>query len=102
MKNRYFCPKCGHAFKEGEYEYNYTTGKLDFVCPDCDFSGTEVIDNSKVESDLYDLLGSYDLDGIELTDEDVNNVFVQMEEYGDTYNDALKSVLEGISNCLAD
>jgi hypothetical protein len=102
MENRYFCPDCGHAFKEGEWEYNYNTGKLYFVCPDCDFSGTEVINNSKVENDLDCMLDLYDLEGIEITDEDVNNVFVQMEVYGDTYDEALRSVLEGIRDCLDD
>ena len=35
------CPKCGHVFKQGEYEYNYDTGNTDFVCPECDWEGNE-------------------------------------------------------------
>jgi hypothetical protein len=62
----------------------------------------EVINNSKVENDLNCMLDLYDLEGIEITDEDVNNVFVQMEVYGDTYDEALRSVLEGIRDCLDD
>lgn len=102
MENRYFCPNCGHAFEQGEWEYNYNTGELDFVCPDCNFSGTDVISNSTVEDELNGRLKSYDLEGIEITDEDVNDVFVQMEVYGDTYDEALRSVLEGIRDCLDD
>lgn len=37
----FICPKCGHVFKQGEYEYNYDTAKLDFVCPECDWEGNE-------------------------------------------------------------
>lgn len=37
----FICPKCGHVFKQGEYEYNYDTAKLDFVCPECDWQGNE-------------------------------------------------------------
>lgn len=37
----YTCPKCGHVFKQGEYNFNYDTAKLDFVCPECDWEGTE-------------------------------------------------------------
>lgn len=98
----YICPNCGHKFVQGEYEYNYDSGMLDFNCPDCDWSGNEndVISDTKVENDLYDMLSDYDLDGIEITDEDVNDVFIQIEEYGSTYDEALKCVLQGIHNCL--
>lgn len=37
----YICPNCGHVFKQGEYNYNYDTALLDFVCPDCDWEGNE-------------------------------------------------------------
>ena len=37
----YVCPNCGHVFKQGEYNYNYDTALLDFVCPDCDWEGNE-------------------------------------------------------------
>lgn len=37
----YICPKCGHVFKQGEYNFNYDTANLDFVCPECDWEGTE-------------------------------------------------------------
>ena len=39
--NQYICPKCGHVFEQGEWNYNYDTGHLDFECPECDWSGTE-------------------------------------------------------------
>ena len=38
---KYVCPNCGHVFEEGEYNYNYDTALLDFVCPDCDWEGNE-------------------------------------------------------------
>ena len=37
----YICPKCGHVFKQGEYDYNYDTAHLDFVCSECDWQGNE-------------------------------------------------------------
>lgn len=37
----YICPKCGHVFKQGEYDYNYDTAHLDFVCSECDWEGNE-------------------------------------------------------------
>jgi rubrerythrin len=38
----YTCPECGHVFKQGESDYNYTTGHTDFVCPECDWEGNEL------------------------------------------------------------
>ena len=35
------CPECGHEFAQGEYNYNYDTGMLDFECPDCGWEGNE-------------------------------------------------------------
>lgn len=40
-EDTYICPKCGHVFKQGEYDYNYDTAHLDFVCPECDWQGNE-------------------------------------------------------------
>ena len=40
-EDTYICPKCGHVFKQGEYNYNYDTGNTDFVCPECDWEGNE-------------------------------------------------------------
>lgn len=100
MENKYVCPNCGHIFEQGEYEYDYDLGKLVFYCPDCDHSGCDIIDNSKVENDLYDRLSERDLDCVEVTDEDVSNVFTQMEKFGDSYEDAIKSVVEGIEKCI--
>lgn len=37
----YICPKCGHVFKQGEYNYNYDTAHLEFECPECDWEGNE-------------------------------------------------------------
>lgn len=96
-----YCPKCGHKFNQGEYEYDYDSGMLNYDCPDCDWSGNEnaVINDTKVENDLYDKLDEYDLEGIEITDEDVLNVFKEIED-GEEYEDALKHVLQAISDCL--
>ena len=50
MKERFICPKCGHVFEQGEWNYNYDTALLDFSCPECDFEGTEkqVIDTDNL------------------------------------------------------
>lgn len=40
-EDTFICPKCGHVFKQGEYNYNYDTAKLDFVCPECDWEGND-------------------------------------------------------------
>lgn len=40
-EDTYICPKCGHVFKQGEYNYNYDTANTDFVCPECDWEGNE-------------------------------------------------------------
>ena len=37
----YICPQCGEVFEQGDWNYNYDTGKLDFECPYCDWCGTE-------------------------------------------------------------
>ena len=43
----YICPDCGHEFQQGEYDYNYDFGNLEFECPDCGWCGTD----SQVETD---------------------------------------------------
>lgn len=98
---RTFCPNCGHKFEQGEYDYVYESGLLDYNCPNCDWEGTEnaVINATKIENDLYDNVSDYDLDGIEITDEDINLVMNQLEE-GKDYNEAIDFVLNGIRNCL--
>ena len=40
-KSTYVCPKCGHVFVKGEWDYNYDTALLDFKCPECDWEGNE-------------------------------------------------------------
>lgn len=40
-EDTYICPKCGHVFKQGEYNYNYDTAHLEFECPECDWEGNE-------------------------------------------------------------
>lgn len=42
----------------------------------------------------------YDLDGVELTEEDVDAVERQIIKNGLTLNNAVETVLLGISNCL--
>ena len=37
----YVCPNCGEHFVQGDWNYNYDTGLLDFECPFCPWSGTE-------------------------------------------------------------
>lgn len=38
---KFFCPDCGREFKQGEYEYNYEYGTLEFECPLCGWIGTD-------------------------------------------------------------
>ncbi len=45
----YTCPNCGEPFEQGDWNYNYDTGKLDFECPFCPWSGTE--DEVIIEND---------------------------------------------------
>ena len=45
-------------------------------------------------------LSDYDLDGVELTEEDVDTVERQIIKNGLTLNNAVGTVLLGISNCL--
>lgn len=40
-RGEFICPECGHVFKQGEYNFNYDTALLDFVCPECDWEGNE-------------------------------------------------------------
>jgi predicted RNA-binding Zn-ribbon protein involved in translation (DUF1610 family) len=37
----YVCPNCGETLVQGDWNYNYDTGLLDFECPICLWSGTE-------------------------------------------------------------
>ena len=39
---KYYCPICGEAFEQGDWNYNYDTAKLDFECKICDWSGSEI------------------------------------------------------------
>lgn len=41
MNTTYICPDCGHEFQQGEFEYNYNFGNLEFNCPDCGWCGTD-------------------------------------------------------------
>lgn len=47
MDSKYFCPSCGHEFQQGEWDYDYETARLVFVCPECDWEG----DENEVEND---------------------------------------------------
>lgn len=38
---KYICPDCGHEFEQGESNYNYDTGYLDFECPECGWYGND-------------------------------------------------------------
>jgi hypothetical protein len=41
MVSNYICPMCRHEFEQGEYNYNYDRGTLDFTCPCCGWYGTD-------------------------------------------------------------
>jgi predicted RNA-binding Zn-ribbon protein involved in translation (DUF1610 family) len=45
----YVCPNCGETLVQGDWNYNYDTGKLDFECPLCDWVGTE--DDVEIQED---------------------------------------------------
>ena len=53
MASNYICPQCGHEFEQGEYNYNYDRGTLDFTCPCCGWYETdsEIIDDEDYEKD---------------------------------------------------
>lgn len=95
------CPICGHKFEQGEYEYDYDGGVLVYTCTECDWQGNNPNDMSidgikdRLECDKYD----YDLDGVEITDEDARLVIDRIEE-GDDYDTAIEDVLNGIKECL--
>lgn len=100
MKEKHFCPNCGHEFVQGESNYNYDTANTDYHCPNCEWEGTheQVIDEGKIISDLVDEI---DNEGIEVTTEDAANVIKELE-YHDSYKEAVKSVAEGIIDCLGE
>lgn len=54
MASNYICPQCGHEFEQGEYNYNYDWGTLDFTCPCCGWYGTdgEINDDDEDEDDV--------------------------------------------------
>ena len=64
METKYYCPICGHEFVQGEMNYNYETGKLDFVCPECEWEGNEnKVSDHPVDMMIYE--GVYDEDELE-------------------------------------
>ena len=60
-----YCPVCGHAFEQGEMDYNYETAHTDYVCPFCDWEGNEneVEQDEPSEMQIWD--GSLDEDELE-------------------------------------
>lgn len=100
MKEKYFCPNCGHEFIQGESNYNYDTANTDYQCPNCKWEGTheQVLDEDKIISDLVDEI---DNEGIEVTTEDAAIVIKELE-YHDSYEKAVKYVVKGIIDCLDD
>jgi hypothetical protein len=60
-----YCPHCGHAFEQGEMDYNYDTAHTDYVCPECDWEGneTEVEEDEPSEMQIWD--GSLDEEELE-------------------------------------
>lgn len=93
--DRTYCPQCGHKFEQGESDFNYDNGNTVYTCPDCGWEGTEAIDDTKIYDDLYD---EFEEAGIErdVTDEDVSAVMDQIEDYGESYSDALNKVMNEI------
>ena len=95
------CPICGHRFVQGEGDYDYDNACVHYTCPNCDWEGNNPNDMSiegikdRLECDKYD----YDLDGVEITDEDARLVIDRIEE-GDDYDTAIEDVLNGIKECL--
>lgn len=37
----YICPSCGMEFSQGDYNYDYDSGLLDFECDTCGWCGTD-------------------------------------------------------------
>lgn len=101
MNEKKFCPKCGHEFEQGEYNYNYDSALLDYTCPECGWEGTEeyVIDIDRASMDLHDEQDRYELEGVELTEEDSERVLL-LYANGTDYDDAIAEVLSGIRECL--
>ena len=53
MKTIYICPKCGHEFEQGEWNYNYDHANLEFECPECDWTGTDsTVEEYKGDADM--------------------------------------------------
>lgn len=66
---KYFCRECLAELQQGDCNYNYDTGKLDYVCPECGEEGVSPF-------------GDYELhtfdDGrfaLTLTDDDIDKCF---------------------------
>lgn len=38
---KYYCPECGFELRQGDWNYNYDTAKLDFECPCCGWTGND-------------------------------------------------------------
>ena len=56
-KSGYVCPNCGHEFVQGESNYNYDFGVLEFDCPECGWNGTDkMLDNDEDESPYNDII----------------------------------------------
>lgn len=96
MEEKNYCPVCGHAFVQGEGDYNYETSLIDYICSNCGWEGTDVLDIDTIIADISDEI---DNEGIEVTEEDAMNVLEELEFY-DTYEEAVKSVAKGILDCL--
>lgn len=47
----YICPSCGTEFTQGDWNYNYDSGLLDFECDCCGWTGTENQLNEEDEED---------------------------------------------------
>jgi len=97
--NATFCPKCGHKFNQGEYEYDYDSGRISYACPECEWDGFNAIDSNMIDNDLNDGLDDYGLQGVEITDEDIYNVMREIED-GEPYDDAVAKILSGIRDTL--
>lgn len=100
MEERFICPKCGHVFEQGEYNYNYDTALLDFSCPECDWEGTEkqVIDADDFERN-FSLQFSNDINNLKhiiMTNRDyVNEYYRSIANLNaDLEKRAIKAIME--------
>lgn len=91
MEEKKYCPKCGHEFVQGEYDYNYDTGDIVYTCPECDWEGTGALDRDRIKSDFAEELG----EECEVEEKDVDEV-LETIQFCESYEEAMRTVAEEI------